>query len=178
MKIGTRLKDLRLFRKFTLKELARITNLTISFLSQLERNVTSPSLKSLRKIAQALKVKVAYFFEEGEVKDFVFIKNATHRRVDKKLKAFRQTLISDLLNVKMQPQLFSLKKGAKVEDKTNQAGEEFGFIFKGNIVLFRKKQKFIMKKGDFIYFISIKPKKLSNIGKDEALILWTQWKES
>jgi transcriptional regulator with XRE-family HTH domain len=176
MEIGRRLRNLRLSKKITLNKLSVATGLTISFLSQLERNITFPSVKSLRKIAQALQVKVAYFFEE-ETKDFVFIKNMTQRRFDKKLKAFKQTLISDILNIKMEPNLLKLKEnGRLVERVTPGIGEEFGFICEGNIVLTRDRQKFGLKKGDFIYFMSIKPKRLVNIGKGEALILWTQLK--
>mgnify|MGYP001605049467 FL=1 len=69
MKIGYRIKDLRTQQRVTLKELAKGTGLTASFLSQLERNLASPSVASLEKIAGALNTKVSNFFEKEEKKN-------------------------------------------------------------------------------------------------------------
>ena len=67
MKIGYRIKKLRMQQKITLKELGERTGLTTSFLSQLERDLTSPSFISLEKIADALNTTMAYFFEGDEL---------------------------------------------------------------------------------------------------------------
>ena len=68
MKIGGKIKDLRTRQKTTLKELAKRTGLTASFLSQLERDLVLPSVSSLEKLAQALNTNVGYFFEDKEEK--------------------------------------------------------------------------------------------------------------
>lgn len=178
MGIGSRLRKLRSAKKVTLKRLAEATGLTVSFISQLERDKISPSLKSLRKIADVLKIKVTYFFEEDEdKKDFIFIKNASQRYFYKRSKSSQQPLISDLMNVKLQPSLIRLGSGGRLKDSFQYIGEEFGFVFKGEVSLYREGQRFILRKGDFIYFVSIRPKIFSNISQKEALILWAQLKE-
>ena len=66
MEIGPRIKNLRNSHGINLKALAEKTGLTTSFLSQLERNLTSPSINSLEKIAHALSAKVSGFFSDGK----------------------------------------------------------------------------------------------------------------
>ena len=64
MDIGARIRQLRIKNDLTLEELASRTELTKGFLSQLERNLTSPSIQTLEDIAEALGVTMAGFFSE------------------------------------------------------------------------------------------------------------------
>lgn len=158
----------------TLEELAKRTGLTSSFLSQVERNVTSPSVKSLREIATALNTKVSRFFEEERGRDFIFIKKDKRRKVvNDGLKSSYEVLASDLLGIRMEPSLLILKTGGKMEKQTGSLdGEEFGFVLKGRVELLRGAEKFIMEKGDSIYFKGVKSYKVVNIGNNEANLLW------
>ena len=63
--IGKILKELRKERKLTLKDLAEQTNVSISFLSQVERGKSSVTLESLKKIADALTVNPTVFFPDS-----------------------------------------------------------------------------------------------------------------
>ena len=74
MKIGYRIENLRKRRNVTLNELALKTGLTASFISQLERDLTSASIDSLEKIASALDTNVVYFFDGAEQEGLVFMK--------------------------------------------------------------------------------------------------------
>ncbi len=158
----------------TLEELAKRTGLTSSFLSQVERNITSPSVKSLREIATALNKKVGCFFEEERSRDFIFIKKDNRKRVvNDGLKSFYEVLASDLLGIRMEPSLLVLKTGGMMEKQPGSLdGEEFAFVLKGKVELLRGAEKFIMEKGDSIYFKGIKSYKIMNVGGNEANILW------
>lgn len=174
MDLGSRIRDLRSRKKVMLGELAKRSGLTSSFLSQVERNITSPSISSLRRIAMALDTKVGYFFEEEVEEKLVFIRKARRKKfIDKKLKSYCEILVSGLLNIMMEPLLFTLKVGGKAErDGVSRQGEEFGIVLKGKVELLRDKKKFIMEEGDSIYFKSSKPHKMVNIDDVEARILW------
>ena len=63
-KIGSRIKEQRSLAGISLRELARRTDLTPSFISQLENSKTNVSLDSLRRIAEALNVSLLYFLAE------------------------------------------------------------------------------------------------------------------
>lgn len=67
--ISSTLKKLRKERKLTLKELAERTDVSISFLSQVERGKSGVTLESLRKIADALNVAPSAFFSSSTEQD-------------------------------------------------------------------------------------------------------------
>ena len=56
LQLGPRIRSLRQARQVTLRELAERAGVTESFLSQVEREVTSPSIASVQRIARALDV--------------------------------------------------------------------------------------------------------------------------
>jgi len=174
MNLGPRLRDLRRRQKMTLEKLAKRTGLTSSFLSQVERNITFPSVKSLREIASGLNTKVSRFFEEEEHRDFMFIKKDKRKNIiNNKLKSCYQVLASGLLDIRMEPSLLILKVGGETEKQPHSDdGEEFGFVLQGKVELLRGLEKFIMEKGDSIYFKGIKSHKIVNIGSSEAKLLW------
>ena len=174
MDLGSRLRNLRRRQKMTLEKLAKRTGLTSSFLSQIERNVTSPSVKSLREIASALNTKVSCLFEEERSRDFVFVKkDKREKSVNNKLKSRNEVLASGLLDIRMEPALLTLEVGGEIEKQSGSLyGEEFGFVLKGKVELLRGREKFIMEKGDSIYFKGVKSHKIVNIGNNKANLLW------
>lgn len=62
MNIGQRLRRLRKARDLTLEELARATDLSQPFISQIERDIKTPSLGTLSRICEALSISLAEFF--------------------------------------------------------------------------------------------------------------------
>ena len=63
MEIGTKLRACRKDFGFTLKQLSRTTGLSISFLSELERNKVSPSLRTLAKICFVYGISLSKMLE-------------------------------------------------------------------------------------------------------------------
>ena len=64
MEIGQKIKQLRIQKGLTLEELASRSELTKGFLSQMERDLTSPSIATLNDILEALGTTLAEFFKE------------------------------------------------------------------------------------------------------------------
>lgn len=174
MDLGSRLRDLRRRQKMTLEELGKRTGLTSSFLSRIERNITSPSVKSLRETAAALNTRVSRLFEEEKTRNFVFVKKDKRKKFFKhKLKSCWEMLASGLLDIRMEPSLFILKVVGKMEKQSDSVdGEEFGLVVKGKVELLRGSEKFIMEKGDSVYFKGVKSHKIVNMGNNEANLLW------
>ena len=63
--IGSKLKALRTSKKYTLKQLSEESGLSIGFLSQIERGMSSIAIDSLSKIADILGVSLSSFFEDS-----------------------------------------------------------------------------------------------------------------
>lgn len=178
-KLGEKIRQIRLAKQVSLRDLAKYTGLTRSFLSQVERGVSSPSIASLEKIARALNTGLSYFFKEDFPKDFsVFRKKREKEFLIKNLKIFCEVLVSDTLDIAMVPILFTLKKGARAKEESllPYRKERFMFTLKGKIELKcgrEDKRKLILEEGDSLYCKSdFFCKSMSNIGNEEAAILW------
>lgn len=178
-KLGQKLKNIRINKHVSLRDLAKLTGLTRSFLSQVERSVSSPSIASLEKIARALNTELSNFFKEDFPKDFSLFRRKREKKfLMKNLKKCCEILVSDILDIAMVPLLFTLKKGAKVEEELLRSyrKERFMFILKGKIEFVcskEDKRKFILEEGDSLYCKCNLPcKRMSNIGNQEAVILW------
>ena len=72
MDIGNKIKQLRTRQGLTLEELASRSELTKGFLSQLERDLTSPSIDSSATFSEALGTNLSEFFQEDKNDQFVF----------------------------------------------------------------------------------------------------------
>ena len=69
--IGDKIKRTRLKLGLTQEELAARTELSKGFISQLERNLTSPSIATLIDILEALGTDIADFFTTGDADEKV-----------------------------------------------------------------------------------------------------------
>jgi len=178
IKLGFKIRSIRNSKKSTLQELANITKLTTSFISQVERGIVSPSVDSLRKIAQALGVGIGEFFEK-DLKEFTFIrKDKAPKVIDKDTKSSYETVVSDLLGVKMKPLVFRLQKGGEIKKELLlEEGDAFAIVMEGNIELHCDKERIVLNKGDSFYCKGQKkPQKITNVGDKEAVLLWVKSK--
>jgi transcriptional regulator with XRE-family HTH domain len=68
MKIGKKIKDLRIKYRYTQKELAAKVEdgIDYTYIGRIERDLVLPSLKTLVKLSDALNVDISYFFVEAE----------------------------------------------------------------------------------------------------------------
>ena len=65
MSVGEKLKLFRKKKGLTLKELNKLTDISISFISDIENNRRNPSIDNLKIIAKALDVQVSQLLDEG-----------------------------------------------------------------------------------------------------------------
>lgn len=175
MTLGERIRRLRTQRDLTLEKLAQGTGLTISFLSQVERDAVSPSVESLQKIAKALRTKVGAFFEEDERKELTLVRRAERRRsVDEATHSIIETLASGLLNISMEPRFYTLDVGGEIGEELSAHGAEaFGLVLEGKVEVVRgKKERLAMEKGDSMYVRYPQPHQILNAGSQKAELLW------
>jgi len=172
--IGEKIKKLRKEKEMSIAELANKSDLSSSLISQIERNMVTPSIVSLWKIAQSLEVSVGYFFDE-EVKD---IANPIVRRNErKKIIASNNNamyeLLSPDLNRKIEFLYITIKPGDySSKDLVTHEGEECGIVIKGRLMVKMKDKEYILEEGDSIYFDSTIPHKYINIGDEECISIW------
>ena len=75
MQIGSKIKELRVLKGLTQEELADRAELSKGFISQLERDLTSPSIATLVDILQCLGTDLKTFFDDTEDDRVVFGKD-------------------------------------------------------------------------------------------------------
>ena len=107
MDIGKRIKQLRIKNNLTLEELASRCELTKGFLSQLERNLTSPSIVTLEDICEALGITMSKFFEEENDEKIVFKQEDVF--VDEKELSITNWIVPNAQKNEMEPIILQLK---------------------------------------------------------------------
>lgn len=173
MKIGERLKRLRMINSLTQEELASRADLTKGFISQMENDATSPSIATLKDILDVFGVSMQEFFSDTtDAEDIVYGKDARVQASDDDDRIRVELLVPGAQNREMDPVLVTLEPGEEMEEQPFHEGEEFGFVLLGKIQLRLDDRLYRVKKDECFYFSSDKKHAVKNIGKGPARILW------
>ena len=172
MDIGKRIKALRIKNGLTLEELASRCELTKGFLSQLERNLTSPSITTLEDIVEVLGVSLETFFSEEKKQQMVFKVNDYF--VDEQDEKTIIWLVPNAQKNAMEPILLKLGIGGSSHEVKPHEGEEWGYVLEGKITLadLTNGINYSIKKGETFYMRGDFRHCLKNAGKKEAKLLW------
>ena len=172
MKIGKIIRNLRLAKNIKLQQLAEMTNISIGGLSQIERDLSNPSLATLVKIAKALEVPIMRLFldPEKELKNkAVVIREKGRRKIlVPKLETVYEPL-SPLKDVKAEFILARMEEGKKQKVLVTHEGEEHIYVVKGALEVRIENEIYLLKEGDSIYFKSSFGHAFRNAGKGEMI---------
>jgi transcriptional regulator with XRE-family HTH domain len=179
VEVGQRIRELRRTRGFSLETVAARTDLSIGFLSQIERGLSSPSLRVLATIADTLGVGIAALFgtkagEEG-ASDGVVIRE----RERAELKLWRTGISKQLLNPaggdgRLNLFLVHMEPGGSTGDELyTHDGEEAGLVLEGEMTLTVDAETWTLKTGDSFRFASRRPHRFSNPSDArKSVVLW------
>lgn len=170
MDIGNKIRQLRTQKGLTLEELASRSELTKGFLSQLERNLTSPSIDSLDDILEALGTNLADFFKEDKVERYVFGKDDFF--TDERESCTIHWIVPNTQKNKMEPILITLNEGGRSFEVAPHSGEEFGYVVEGSVTLECDGKKSELKKGETFYLHGRSFHTILNEQKRPAQVLW------
>ncbi len=152
MEIGKKIKALRIQKGLTQEELADRAELTKGFISQVERDLTSPSIATLIDILQCLGTDLKTFFNDSEDKQVVFSSADFFEKRDSELKNTVEWIIPNAQKNLMEPILLTIEAGGSTYPDNPHEGEEFGYVLKGSIEIHIGNQLYIAKKGESFYF--------------------------
>ncbi|MGM0915508.1 MAG: cupin domain-containing protein [Pseudomonadota bacterium] len=170
--VGGRLRQLRLARGLSQRELAKRAGVTNSTISLIEQNSVSPSVSSLKKILDALPVSISAFFagdEHSAPQTFYRARELTEigdGRLSFRLVAARrpERQIS-IIHERYPP-------GADTgEEMLEHAGEEGGVVVAGEIEITVNGESEVLGVGDAYYFDSRLPHRFRNNGEEECVIV-------
>lgn len=170
MDIGNRLRDLRVLKGLTQEELADRAELSKGFISQVERNLTSPSIATLMDILQCLGLTIGEFFNEEPEEQIVFGHQDYFEKVDNELNNTIKWIIPNAQKHIMEPILLTLQAAGSTYPDNPHEGEEFGYVLSGSISIHLGNRIYRAKKGESFYFIPDKKHFLTT--KSGAVVLW------
>lgn len=171
MNIGENLKRLRIANSLTQQELADRCELTKGYISQLERDLTSPSIATLTDILECLGTDLGSFFNEAIDSKIVFKEEDVFvKESDDNYKI--NWIIPNAQKNKMEPILVELGGNSKTKTDEPHEGEEFGYVLSGTIMLNYGSQTYKVKKGESFYIKTNKTHFIENTSKNPARVIW------
>lgn len=170
MDIGKRIKQLRIQNDLTLEELASRSELTKGFLSQVERNLTSPSVSTLEDILEALGTDLATFFKNSKESKIVFQKDDYF--VDEHDEFCIHWIVPNAQKNEMEPILLELHPQEESMVIEPHDGEEFGYVLEGRATLVFGEKEYPLKKGETFYIKGKYRHYLKNEHKSDMKLLW------
>jgi len=172
MEIGDKIKRLRLRLGLTQDELAARTELSKGFISQLERDLTSPSIATLMDILEALGTNVSAFFSEQPEEKISYGAEDMFVKENPEMGCSIQWLVTNAQKNALEPILVTLEPGGSSEMDDPHEGEEFGYVIAGSIVLQVGERQMRIKKGGSFYFHPSSPHGIRNNGRTQARVVW------
>lgn len=172
MNIGEKIKDLRIKNSLTQEELADRCELTKGFISQVERDLTSPSISTLVDILEGLGTNLKDFFSDKKDEKIVFTKDDVFESENEDLNYILKWLIPNAQKNIMEPILMELGPGGQTKNQNPYDGEEFGYVLQGIIHLHIGDKKYKLKKGESFYYHANEKHFISNASKNKSQVLW------
>lgn len=173
--IGARLRELRKDRGLSIQQLGDRVSLSIGMISQIERGISAPSLRSLRLLAEALKVPVSWFFasSKGHSASRHIVRRGDRRRLRVPDVGVVQELLSpdsasaiEIYEVSLEP------GGSSGPDLYSHEGEKSGLVIEGELQLLIGDEDHLLQTGDSFNFPSTQLHRFANPGSSLTRFVW------
>lgn len=176
--LGQHLRGLRKMHDLSLEQLAERCGLSVGALSQIERGLTSPTMRSLRRLSEVFNVPMSQLFHEGDlppVEELGRIVRAQGRRVlSLNTTGVQKELLTPAANGALEIYLVTIAPGGSSGPELyTHKGEEGGYVMAGEMVLEIEDRVFHLKIGDSFRFKSQTPHRFANETTQETVVVWT-----
>ena len=173
LEIGEKIKRRRVSLGLTQEELAARVELSKGFISQVERDLTSPSIATLTDILEALGMSLADFFSQEDTNEkVVFGADDVFVKENEDAGHSIHWLIPNAQKNSLEPILVTLQSGGKTWEQDPHEGEEFGYVLSGAVTLELGGKSYRVRKGDSFSFKPSQQHHLKNTGKTPATVIW------
>ncbi len=193
--VGQRIREKRRKRNLTLEQLSQKSNLSKSFLSQIERNLAQPSVSSIKRIAQCLGTSVVNLFTNGMDSQESFgtlsppAANGYKKQFVEDVKVVRANrrksltlpgsnvsydLLTPDLNRLVEVMYLRTRPGESSgeEPLIDPPGEKFGVVLKGTLEIRVRDDLYELQSGDSIYFPAHFAHSWRGVGDEAIAVVW------
>ena len=194
--LGNQIRKERQKRQLTLEKLSKMTGLSKSFLSQVERGLAEPSITSLKKISKEFGFSVVNLFlnennlnsnweyrnssQTYQNKGSAYVESVEVVRADKRkrLALPGSQVMYDLLTPDMNRQLevmfMRVKKGddSGEEPMLDPPGEKIGIVLNGTLEMRVGQEVYELQEGDSIYYPTNIPHSWRALDGDPIEVIW------
>lgn len=170
--LGQRVRNLRKRRGMTLTKLGKETGLSPAFLSNLERDLCSPTIENIQRICTALNIELVKLLDDNNWgKDVI--------RADKRKIIFEEKdqIRYESINFgpgRLDGLVIVVEPHCEYEKEWTHPYDEIGFVLKGELIVTLDHQQFSLKEGDSFYIDAMRKHSLSNHTDYSASSLWVK----
>lgn len=172
MKIGRRIKNLRLKKGLTQEELGERTDLTKGYISQIERDLSSPSIETFFDILEVLGCTPREFFDDEEREQKVVYGEKDRTEFVDEERGYRvQWLVPESNENEMEPILLTLEKGGSFKQFEPSLSDTCAYVLKGKIKVSLGGRVYHAKAGETVYYQASEEHQISNDTDGQAELL-------
>lgn len=172
MEIGEKLRNLRIQKNLTQEELGERTDLSKGYISQLERDLSSPSMETFFSILEVLGVTPEEFFhQEAANLQVVYSKEDHTVYFDEENGYELEWLVADSNEKEMEPVLLTFEGAGEYKTFEPSLSETFIFVLEGELELSLGETTYVAKAGQSIYYQATKQHQLRNHLKKRTKVL-------
>ena len=172
--LGAKLAAARKARGLTLQELSQRCGLSPSFLSQVERGISAPSIVSLYRICRALGIPVPSVLPEPASGTSPVRRREEQFSLELSDSSARYRYLSGAFPERSLEALINEFPPGYRHPLVSHAGEEFGYVLEGGLVLVVGEEEYPLRAGDAFHFPASRPHSYATSSGAKVLIVSTQ----
>ncbi len=180
--IAEKLRDLRTLHRFSMRQLAALSGVSTSTISDVERGKVEPSITMLKRLATALDVNLTYFFSETDVDPGWVVRSDKRRRIRQPVvgRGIEFELLGPEHDSELEPLFGRYDPGASMgPDAISHEGEEWGIVLRGRLKVWVGDEIYFLDEGDTVWFPSTTPHRMANALQDQVTeYIWVNSKRS
>ena len=175
--LGPAIRRLRREKGLTLAQLAECSGLSIGHLSQVERSLSTPTIRQLQAISAAMGEQIGRFFRPASATppdpDRVVVRAGERKTLRYDGLGMTDFLLTPGLQGRLELILAELEPGAGSGDEPySHEGEEAGLVVAGELELWVEDERYLLCEGDSFAFASTRPHRYRNPGRTTARVVW------
>lgn len=168
--LGLAVREFRSKKGMTLKELSDLTDLSISYLSLLERGQCNPTISNINRVCNALNITISHLFTNVSTSEDLVVKKETRKII---FRSNTDVTYEALTNNKPLSGICMIVKNNDLNISDPHKVDEFGYLVSGSLIINISGKEYTVNPGDSIYIPANSHHSFKKISTEESISIWT-----